>query len=497
MSSKQIYSDQVVAALVQEGISQSEIEMQQRLSEIQQIALEKTQYARTALSESLDCIENARDFISDPNRILGNMQTKHGEIAEHIEVEIRNGRDILKQIKPSATFEGVGRTAPEDYIINNELVQSKFINGANKSLDHVLEHMRKYPDFTDKGYYHIPKDQFELISKISKGQSIDGIHSRTIIKCNEIIKTIENESGKSFSDVVKPSISKYDDVQLSRVDYKLSEYENEFHDTHREDVESIREEKSINEVKAQQITAPSWGEAFKYSAVAAVISGSTSAGIKIYCKVHNGTKITEFSLSDWKEVGYDFAKGGGKGAISGLGIYGLTKVSGFSAPFAGAMVSSAMGISSLLVDYNNGNISQQDFSDSVLALSTESALAAIGAAVGQTLIPIPALGAIIGSAVSKSALEITKYLVGKNESSLIAKMESDYLNLTAELDQEVQIFISQIDSYFTKMDGYINAALDKDIATRFAGSIQLCQLLEVPDNQILKSIEEVNSYMLQ
>lgn len=93
---KQVMVDQVVASLVQEGINQKEQQLFERLVEIQQVATERMQYAQTALDESLKCVENVRDFVSDPEHILGSMQTKHGEIAEHIEVEIRNGRDILK-----------------------------------------------------------------------------------------------------------------------------------------------------------------------------------------------------------------------------------------------------------------------------------------------------------------------------------------------------------------------------------------------------------------
>ncbi|MEZ9922079.1 hypothetical protein AB4342_18280, partial [Vibrio breoganii] len=89
--------------------------------------------------------------------------TKHGEVAEKIEIAIRNARQALDQnaFKPeefTATFEGVGRTAPEDYIINGIEVQSKFINGINNNLKHVIDHMDKYDHFgRDGSYYHIPK----------------------------------------------------------------------------------------------------------------------------------------------------------------------------------------------------------------------------------------------------------------------------------------------------------------------------------------------------
>lgn len=75
----QILTDQITASIIQESINQKEEEMIERLAEIQQVASEKMQYVQTALDESLKCIENVRDFTSDPTHILGSMQTKHGE----------------------------------------------------------------------------------------------------------------------------------------------------------------------------------------------------------------------------------------------------------------------------------------------------------------------------------------------------------------------------------------------------------------------------------
>lgn len=492
----QILTDQITASLIQEGINRREQEMVERLAEIQQVAAEKMQYARTALDESLKCVENVRDFTSDPAHILGSMQTKHGEIAEHIEVEIRNGRDILKHIKPTATFENVGRTAPEDYIIDSIQVQSKFINGANKSLEHVLGHLKAYPNFTENGYYHIPKDQYELIQKIASGENIEGITTRTINRCKEFIQQIENETGKSFADVVRPGISTYKDVQLGNVDKTLDGYEQEFKNTNTEEVKEIRQERNSQKAEAHHITEPSWGEALKYSAVAAIISGGTSAGIKIYSKIHSGKKITEFSLADWKEIGYDFTKGGWKGGISGLGIYGLTKLGGFSAPFAGAMVSTAMGIASLASNYRKGNISKSDFSESACALSVEAGLSAIGAAVGQTVIPIPVLGAIIGTATAKASLEISKYVFGKKEAVLIEQMQKEYDTLVHNLNAEACEIIRQMDAYYAKLDGYIDAALSKESAVRFYGSIELCRFLKVPESCIIHDIAELDDFML-
>ena len=83
-------------------------------------------------------MQKVRDFIASPGNILGAMSTKHGEIAEQVEVGVRNARQAIEERVQdasdlSATFDGVGRTAPADYMIDGVDVESKFINGVNNN----------------------------------------------------------------------------------------------------------------------------------------------------------------------------------------------------------------------------------------------------------------------------------------------------------------------------------------------------------------------------
>lgn len=492
----QVYTDQVVGGFIQYGINSAQRDYNDKITEILQTAIEKEAYARTALSESMQCIENLRDFVSNPQSILGSLRTKHGEIAEHVEVEIRNGRDILNHLKPIATFEGVGRTAPEDYVINGIQVQSKYISGFGKSLDHVLVHLHKYPGFTDNGYYHIPKDQYALLMKVYNGEPIEGITSRTIIKCQEAIKQIEAETSKPFTEVVKPGLSLYSDVQLGKIDKTIEGYEKEFQETSKKEIKSIREERVQQEGTAQKIIEPSWGEALGYSAVAAIITGTTSASMKVYSKIKSGKKITEFSLEDWKEIGFDFGKGFVKGGISGFGIYGLTKCVGLSAPFASAIVSSTMGLSSIYYEYKKGKISQSEYADAACALSVEAGIASVGAAIGQAVIPVPIFGAILGTTIAKSALEISKYMMGEQEKEFIRKLEEQYNELIDRLDEEYREVMAQINRYFNQLGGLIEVALDPNINKRLSGSIELCRFMKVTEKDIIHNTKELDSYML-
>ena len=183
---------QFVAAIVAE----------ENLRHAEQLATELSKQDR-AFFAAVGEIDKVRDFVGSPENILGNASTKHGEIAEQVEVGIRNAKSLLNSSETRATFEGVGRTAPEDYLIDGIKVQSKFVNGLGNNLDHVLDHMKKYENFgRDGSYYHIPKNQYEIINKILKGQQVEGITSRTAQKIQEKAQEIEQVSGRPFSQTV-------------------------------------------------------------------------------------------------------------------------------------------------------------------------------------------------------------------------------------------------------------------------------------------------------
>jgi hypothetical protein len=174
-----------------------------------------------AFEVATEQMQKVRDFIANPSGILGSMSTKHGEIAEQVEVGVRNARQAIEERLQDesllkATFEGVGRTAPVDYMIDNVAVQSKFINGAKDNLDHVLRHLDKYPEFGRKDeIYHIPKDHWKTIRDVLDGKPVDNLNEKSIRAIQEKVVAMEQATGRSFDDLVRPGISDYRDVQLN------------------------------------------------------------------------------------------------------------------------------------------------------------------------------------------------------------------------------------------------------------------------------------------
>ena len=170
------------------------------------------------LEESLNELNEIKKFIEDAEHILGNASTKHGEIAEVMQVRIANARRLIKGLARNHSFEGVGRTAPEDYMRNGKQVQSKFYNGLRNTLfgKHALaEHLEKYRDFTKNGgSYDIPKDQYEeMVDLLNKYHTDPKQLSRSEYnlakKIDEFLKSKGLELGKD----IKPSVVNYSDVQ--------------------------------------------------------------------------------------------------------------------------------------------------------------------------------------------------------------------------------------------------------------------------------------------
>lgn len=451
------------------------------VDEIMQQGIQDDNYHR-ALQE----IDKVREFIGTPENILGNEYTKHGEIAEQVEVGVRRARQALEGSNLTATFEGVGRTAPEDYIIDGIKVQSKFINGTNNNLNSVLEHMDKYSNFgRDGSYYHIPKNEYGLIEKIRNNENIDGLSLNTIHSIKNKIVRIEIESGKSFEEVVKPGISTYPEVQQGKIHQTLENKTEEINQRNTEKKNQISDDHQAN-----------LGEALKVTGIAAAVGATVSLTTSLYKKGKEGKKFYkgEFSSSDWEEVGINTVKGGFIGGVSGATIYGLTNYASLSAPFAGAIVSATKGVGSLATDFNNGKIDRTEFLELGMVVCSESAIVGLATAAGQTIIPIPVLGAVIGS-LAGTILANSLGAGNKITAKMIRDDMKEYLDI---LDAKYKKIVEEIVTEFEKLGNLTDAAFNAaNNEKAFYLSIALAREYGVKEDSILVSTKDIDSFMLK
>ena len=376
-----------------------------------------------AVSEIEDAInaELANLKTIDPAHILGSSSQKHGEIAEIFDVALHNIERIKNGLVPDATLDTVGRTAPQDYIINGKNYQSKFYNGPRATLDAVLKSIDDYGDAND--FFCIPKDQYDVLIQVKNDPRQvaeilynDGrLTSGTMKTLSDKIAEIEASTGKAFEEVVTPSKLSYKEaVEISNnlQTSNSSAYTDELEKTLNNEVQQQRNVISELEADAKNtIFADTVNELSQSTLKAAAIGGSIEAliscGFSVYEKVNSGKTIETLTEEDWKDIGFDTLFGFGHGAVDGAAT-NILLFCGVPAPLAAAVVSAIIQAVMLNLDFQKGLYTEDEYISNVLTIFTDSAFIAIGSLIGQMIIPIPVVGLIVGSVATNAILSVVK-----------------------------------------------------------------------------------------
>lgn len=494
--STSVWKGQVIASGVNGFNEWKSKSIAKQLDQIVKEKLQNQQQQDVNFENALKRMVKMRQFLSEPKNILGSEQTKHGEVAEHLEVNVRNAWAVLKGQSEVATFDGVARTAPEDFILDGIKYQSKFINGTNNTLKHVLDHFGKYQDSSMN--YSIPKDQYEIIEAIRLGQSPSNLNDKSIRAILQKIEEIERQTGRSFQEVVKSSISNYDEAQLGGVGETVSKHQDQIVDENQRIQDEIQKDAREKTKYVEAKKGPSLGEGVKVAGAVAAIAASLNTITVIYTKVKNGKKIQDFDKEDWEEIGISSVKAGTKGGVTAGSIYALTNLTSLSAPFAGAVTSAAMGLSSLLADLNKNQISLDEFVTQGQVLCIEAGIAATGGAIGQMLIPIPVLGSIIGTVTANLVWGFAKDKLGAREQELKKMLDAYTDSILVKVDKAYEDIISKINATYACYNSLIDAAFDihANTAVLAAASVDLAVKIGVDKHKILRNNDDLDAFFL-
>jgi len=139
----------------------------------------------------------------------------------------------------------------------------------------------------------------------------------------------------------------------------------------------------------------------------------------------------------------------------------LTNVAGMAAPLAAGIVTATLGVVKQAIQLGKGNINTDDFIYNVQQLAVDTAASGIGAAVGQVLIPIPVVGAVVGSIISTKVLGIIREnFFGGSYYDLVTKakyqneLSSTYRLLTDSMERSQQTFETMIQTYVSQTQQY-------------------------------------------
>lgn len=437
------------------------------------------------LEKALKALNEIKVFISNPEHILGSLATKHGEVAEHMQVGFSNAEAVVQGQAPIYTFDGVGRLAMEDYLRDGQMIQSKFYNGVKGTFQAVCTHFEHYPAFIDDGgTYDIPRDQYEkLIDIYNRGETARSSLMSSEETLFKTMKAWEADNSLEIKSVIKPAVVGYDEVQLGVADKTIAKEETQIKETDKE----IRQD-AVNASK------PTFAEGAKATALTAVLEGGITFAIKIYQKKKAGIKLQNFTEEDWKEVGLDTFIGIGKGAIRGAVIYTMTNYTPVPSPLTNAMVTATFGVIAQARKLSKGDIAQADFIDNCEVVCLDVAISALSSMLGEVLIPLPVLGAIIGNAAGMFMYEISKNYLTSTEQKMIAKYKQECDAFINKMDIKYKEAIVKFNTELEQFNSLLAMVFDGEMNERFKASIEIALITGADPQKVLKNQAERDAF---
>lgn len=441
-----------------------------------------------ALTSIDDAIRKIDLEVVTANR--GGQHGMHGFIAEIAEVGISNARQQVLGQEP--VYQWVNDNGPVDLIRGGVEIQQKFVAaGGRFSLGAITEHLQKYPHFVQNGgKYQIPADHFEVIKELNSmppeeaGKLLSRSGGGPSLRAWQRIEAFFQEGSIGFESL-EASKLKYPEVQRGAYESTMAAEENSLLSTD----PSLRDD-------AYQKSLPKLQEGAKATLAAAVIEGGTSFVLAVVTKIREGKRLNEFSEQDWLDIagetGFSFVKGG----IRGLSIYALTNFTATSAAVASSVVTAAFGIAEQANRLRRGEIDQLEFIENSELVALEAAVSALSSFVGQALIPVPVLGAVIGNTVGTLMYKAVASALSKREAELIEGYLGKQRVLDEHLAGEYQELIEKLDQGMSDYLGLLERAFSPDVQVALIGSVELARGMGVPAEEILDSEEKFNAYFL-
>ena len=126
----------------------------------------------------------------------------------------------------------------------------------------------------------------------------------------------------------------------------------------------------------------------------------------------------------------------------------------------------------------------------------ETAVSALSSTIGQIVIPVPVLGAIIGNTAGSILYKIVNDSMSEKEQKLIELYLEEIEKTKSTLDDAYQRFINDITDKMNMFLFVLDTAFAPDIHIAFSGSVELAKLMGVPYEEILDSPEKIEDYFL-
>lgn len=432
---------------------------------------------------SLDNTLNEINKLIESDR--GGEKGIHGFIAEISEVGIGNAKENI--IGKNNVYEWVNDNGVADLVRNGTSIQQKYYQ-KDLSLNAIAEHLKKYPNFLKEGgKYQIPKDQYEKLqylrsipeNEANKLATNDGTFSlKQWRKVNDFFK-----EGSIDINSIEPANLEYSEVQkkvvnstINKEKAKIKEKDNEIRN------------KIINENK------PTLSEGIKVTAISSIVEGGTTFVSLIIKKKKEKKFIKNFTLEDWQQIIKESGVSTAKGGVRGASLYILTNYVKTPSAVANALATSAFGVAEQVYLYKKGRITENELLENSELLYIDTSVSVISSILGQTIIPVPVIGAIIGNIIGLKMYEVAKDNFKAKEQEIIQKYYDEIKSLEKDLLDEYNIFIEKVKQEIYLYIQILEKLYSTNVQEVFEGSIKMAELYGIPRDEILDSKEKIDDY---
>jgi len=420
----------------------------------------------------------------------GGVKGMHGFIAEVAEAGVGNARNQIQG--QGAVYQWINNNSPVDLVRQGVGIQQKFVaSGGRFGLNAVSEHLKKYPNFlADGGKYQIPSDHYEAIRALhdlpaeEAGKLLARSGEGPSLKDWQRVRDFFNDDSLSI-DAIEPSKLEYHQVQRGTYGSTLEAERDSLHSTDR----SLRNE-------AHQTSRPSLGQAAGATAGAAAVEGGAAFVLALTAKRREGKKFKDFTEQDWIDVAASSGFGAVKGSVRGISLYTLTNFTATSGAVASSIVTAGFGIAEQAHRLRTGEISELEFIENAELVSVDAAVSALSSLVGQAVIPVPVLGAVIGNSIGTVMYRVVSDSLSDREATLVERYAQEQHKLDAKLATEHRQLLDILTATMADYIALLERAFSPDIDVAVLGSAELALELGVESEDVLDSEEKVTAYFL-
>lgn len=238
-------------------------------------------------------------------------------------------------------------------------------------------------------------------------------------------------------------------------------------------------------------------EGAKATFAAAAIEGGTAFVLAVGKKRRQGTKLKDFTIRDWADIAGDTGFGAVKGGTRGVSTYVLTNFTATSAAVASAIVTAAFGIAEQANMLRRGEIDELEFIENAELVALEAAVSALSSFIGQALIPVPILGAVIGNSVGTVMYRTAASSLSKREMELVARYLEEQRILDEHFAGEYRELIDTLDASMADYLEVLGRAFSPDVEAALVGSVALALALGVAAEDVLDSEDKILTYFLE